>query len=172
MIILSSLQNYRIFAIYTFIDSSMKTIRLTREFDFEMAHCLHNYDGACRQIHGHSYKLFVTVCGTPCCDELNPKLGMVMDFGELKSIVNHLIVDRYDHTLVMRRVDEDQLLVEAMRQKWSRIELTDYQPTCENMILDFAQLLQKALPSKVRLVKLKLYETARSYAEWRIEDNQ
>ena len=56
-------------------------IRLTKEFTFEAAHALEGYDGLCREIHGHSYRLFVTVKGTPCADESNPKFGMVMDFG-------------------------------------------------------------------------------------------
>ena len=72
----------------------MSVIRLTKEFSFEMAHSLSGYDGACREIHGHSYKLFVTVQGEPNADPNNPKYGMVMDFGELKRIVGRLIVDR------------------------------------------------------------------------------
>ena len=65
----------------------MTKIRLTKEFSFEAAHLLEGYDGACREIHGHSYRLFVTVRGVPVCDGRNPKLGMVMDFGQLKRIV-------------------------------------------------------------------------------------
>ena len=80
----------------------MAAIRLTKEFSFEMAHTLAGYDGPCREIHGHSYKLFVTVKGEPVADAAEPKYGMVMDFGELKRIVGRLIVDRYDHALVMR----------------------------------------------------------------------
>lgn len=60
-------------------------IRLTKEFTFEAAHALEGYDGLCREIHGHSYRLFVTVKGTPCADESNPKFGMVMDFGEAET---------------------------------------------------------------------------------------
>ena len=79
----------------------MAVIRLTKEFSFEAAHALDGYDGPCREIHGHSYKLFVTVKGEPVADAAEPKYGMVMDFGELKRIVGRLIVDRYDHALVM-----------------------------------------------------------------------
>ena len=63
-------------------------IRLTKEFSFEMAHALAGYDGPCREIHGHSYKLFVTVRGIPEQNPNSPKFGMVMDFGDLKRIVN------------------------------------------------------------------------------------
>ena len=61
----------------------MSYIRVTKEFSFEMAHVLEGYDGPCREIHGHSYRLFVTVAGTPCDDPANPKYGMVIDFGIL-----------------------------------------------------------------------------------------
>lgn len=149
----------------------MKKIRLTREFNFEMAHCLEGYDGSCRQIHGHSYRLFITVLGTPITDISNPKCGMVMDFGELKAIVGRLIVSRYDHALVMRRTPDDASLVAAMRQKWQNIILTPYQPTCENMILDFVDTLHEALPRNVELIKVEMYETEKSSAQWRREDN-
>ena len=62
-------------------------IRVTREFTFEMAHVLRNYDGPCRNVHGHSYRLFVTIAGTPIDNSDNPKNGMVIDFSELKNIV-------------------------------------------------------------------------------------
>ena len=80
----------------------MTKIRLTKEFSFEAAHLLEGYDGACREIHGHSYRLFVTVRGVPVCDGRNPKLGMVMDFGQLKRIVGEEVVQRLDHAFVMR----------------------------------------------------------------------
>lgn len=64
----------------------MAVIRLTKEFSFEAAHALDGYDGPCREIHGHSYRLFVTVKGCPADDDTNPKCGMVMDFGVLKAL--------------------------------------------------------------------------------------
>lgn len=136
-----------------------------------MAHALEGYDGLCRHIHGHSYKMFITIAGEPCDDPTNPKYGMVMDFTELKSIVNALIVDRYDHALVMRATPEGSPLVRLMQGKWSRIETTPYQPTCENMIIDFVNKLKKALPARVELVELKLYETEKSSATWCQSDN-
>ena len=83
--------------------TAMSIIRLTKEFTFEAAHMLEGYDGLCREIHGHSYRLFVTVKGEPQTDADSPKLGMVMDFGILKRIVNEQIVDRLDHAFMMRR---------------------------------------------------------------------
>ena len=57
----------------------MSTIRVTKSFSFETAHALYGYDGLCKNIHGHSYKLYVTVIGTPITDSSNVKFGMVID---------------------------------------------------------------------------------------------
>lgn len=149
----------------------MAIIRLTREFSFETAHALEGYDGLCRHVHGHSYKLFVTVSGIPCDDPSSPKYGMVMDFGDLKRIVNELVVDRYDHALVLRRTSGNTELLERVREKWERVYLVDYQPTCEMMLSRFAEQIAAALPAGVRLAELSLYETAKSHAAWRAEDN-
>ncbi|MCU4174128.1 6-pyruvoyl trahydropterin synthase family protein [Carboxylicivirga sp. N1Y90] len=148
----------------------MAKIRLTKEFRFEMAHALWNYDGLCRNIHGHSYILAVTVIGEPLTDENNPKLGMVMDFGDLKRIVNEEIVDRLDHSIVISdKAPSEQLL--SLPQMSERFELVSYQPTCENMLVDFAERIKKRLPQGIELLSLKLNETANSFAEWFASDN-
>lgn len=146
-------------------------IRLTKEFSFESAHALWGYDGKCREIHGHSYRLFVTIKGEPISDEQNPKLGMVMDFGELKSIVAREITDRLDHSFVMRRTEQAEALAEAMGSQFTNVVLVDYQPTCENMLIDFAVRLKAALPKGITLHSLRLHETATSYAEWYCDEN-
>ena len=149
----------------------MAKIRLTKEFSFESAHALDGYDGLCREIHGHSYRLFVTVKGEPSCEENDPKLGMVMDFGDLKRIVNSEIVDRLDHSFVLRDSEQNVELNMMLGAKFNKVVLVDYQPTCENMLADFATRLQRALPANVQLHSLRLHETATSYAEWYAEDN-
>ena len=146
-------------------------IRLTKEFSFESAHALWGYDGKCREVHGHSYRLFVTVKGEPISDPQSPKLGMVMDFGELKAIVAQQITDRLDHSFVMRRTAEAESLAETMKSQFTNVILVDYQPTCENMLQDFAARLKAALPEGVELHSLRLHETATSYAEWYAEEN-
>lgn len=136
-----------------------------------MAHTLDGYDGACREIHGHSYRLFVTVLGVPCADEGSPKCGMVVDFGVLKSIVNRLVVDRLDHSLVIRRSERNEQILGVLNDRFGRVVEVDYQPTCENMISDFAARISAELPEGVELTALRLYETATSFAEWLAEDN-
>jgi len=140
-------------------------IRLTKIFHFEMAHALQNYDGLCKNIHGHSYKLFVTIVGEPMNDKSNPKHGMVMDFSSLKKVVNDQIVNIFDHCLLMNK---EQRLKEVEQN--FNIIYVDYQPTSENLLLDFAARLQKHLPDKAKLYSIKLYETENSYAEWFADD--
>ena len=136
-------------------------IRLTKEFSFESAHALWGYDGKCREVHGHSYRLFVTIKGEPVSDESSPKLGMVMDFGELKAIVSREITNRLDHSFVMRRTPAAEALAESMSSQFTNVILVDYQPA----------RLRAALPEGVELYSLRLHETATSYAEWYADEN-
>ncbi|RLD31716.1 MAG: 6-carboxytetrahydropterin synthase QueD [Bacteroidetes bacterium] len=148
----------------------MAKIRVTKEFSFEMAHALWNYDGPCRNIHGHSYKLFVTVTGEPLADKKSVKLGMVIDFGILKRLVNKYIVSRFDHTVVVCK-DAPHHLLKNIDQMFEKYEATNYQPTCENLVIAFADILKSKLPSEVSLFSIKLYETETSFAEWHASDN-
>lgn len=147
----------------------MSRIRLTKEFTFEMAHVLEGYDGPCRNVHGHSYRLKVTVIGSPINDITNPKLGMVMDFGQLKSIVKQKVVDRFDHVLLVK--SDSELLKQCNLLSLGKIEPVDYQPTCENLLIHIADLISSGLPSEIKLHSLKLHETATSFAEWFASDN-
>ncbi len=147
------------------------TIRVTKEFSFEMSHVLLNYDGPCRNIHGHSYRLFVTLSGTPVNDPNNPKNGMVIDFTELKNIVLSSIVNLFDHSVVISR-DFEREKHGMTENLFGNTVILDYQPTCENLVADFAGRLLDKMPSGIKLHSLKLYETAKSYAEWFAEDNE
>lgn len=146
-------------------------IRVTREFTFEMSHVLHNYDGPCRNVHGHSYRLFVTVTGIPVNEQANPKNGMVIDFTDLKKIVMREIVDIFDHAVAVSRDFEKEKL-DMLSKTFGNTVIVNYQPTCENMVADFADRIRKNLPSGVKLHSLRLHETAKSYAEWHSEDNK
>lgn len=144
-------------------------IRLTKIFNFEMAHALYGYDGPCKNIHGHSYSLEVTVAGTPLNDPAHPKHGMVMDFSDLKAIVKEQIVDRLDHALLLNGNSPHRDIPE-LDENFEKVVFVDYQPTCENMLSDFVIRIKKLLPSTVRLVALRLKETPNSYAEWQSND--
>ncbi len=146
----------------------MNKIRLTKEFSFEMAHALRHYDGPCRNIHGHSYKLYVTIIGEPINDINSPKHGMLMDFGQLKKLVNEEIINLYDHAVVVAENDER---LEEMKRLFENIIASPYQPTCENLVADYAMKINKRLPEGITVHSIKLYETATSYAEWYASDN-
>lgn len=148
----------------------MAKIRVTKEFRWEMAHALWNYDGLCKNIHGHSYILYVTVIGEPITDKSDVKNGMVIDFGDLSRIVKKEIVDVLDHCVVLNKDIPDKSFLEV-EQMYDRLFLADYQPTCENMVIDFAERIKPHLPSDVELFSVKLYETAKSFAEWNMNDN-
>ena len=135
-----------------------------------MAHVLRNYNGPCRNVHGHSYRLFVTISGVPVNDSGNPKNGMVIDFTALKKIVLEKIVDLFDHSVVISS-DFDQDKMEMMKRTFGNTVIVDYQPTCENLVADFALRLKQEMPEGVQLHNLKLFETAKSYAEWFAADN-
>lgn len=150
----------------------MKNVRITKEFTFETGHALYGYDGKCRNVHGHSYKLAVTVIGTPIDDMNNVKHGMVIDFGDLKKIVKEEIVDPFDHATVFNKKTPHIELAKELAQRGHEVILADYQPTSENMILDFAEKIQKRLPGNIKLHSLRLRETETSYAEWHASDQQ
>jgi len=149
---------------------NMSTIRVTKEFTFEMAHALLGYDGSCKYVHGHSYGLSVTVIGQPVEDESNPKLGMVIDFGDLKKIVKENVVDVFDHALVLN----EKTPKEGFRQSkelFDKMIFVNYQPTSEKMVADFAGRIKAKLPIGIELFQVRLRETATSYADWFASDN-
>ena len=128
--------SFLIFADHLYLCKVM--IHLTKIFHFEAAHALMGYDGRCRNIHGHSYEMRVTIKGMPIIDPSSPKNGMVMDFGDLKKIVNEEIVDHYDHAFIIN----DQMpkeFVEEVKRHYERIIVLPYQPTTELMLLDFSK---------------------------------
>ncbi len=144
-------------------------IRITKEFKFEMAHALHGYDGLCKNIHGHSYRLWVTIKGEVRNENEHVKDGMVMDFAVLKEIVKPEIIDKYDHSLVLNANSPHASIDLSVFEK---VFYLPYQPTSENLVMDFATLIQSKMPKRIILCKVVLSETATSFAEWKLEDNQ
>jgi len=149
----------------------MNNIRITKQFSFETGHALYGYDGKCRNVHGHSYKLAVTVIGNPITDSNNVKFGMVIDFTDLKKIVKEEIVNVFDHATVFNKNTPHIELAKELQDRGHNVLLVDYQPTSEMMILDFAEKIKRRLPENVKLNSLKLQETETSYAEWYADEN-
>lgn len=142
-------------------------IRITKEFKFEMAHALYGYDGLCKNIHGHSYRLWVTIKGNIRKDNNHKKNGMVIDFSDLKKIVKFEIVKKYDHSLVL---NANSPHADIDFTSFEKVFYLPYQPTSENLVFDFAKVIQSKLPKHILLYKVVLSETATSYAEWNSND--
>ncbi|QGY44347.1 6-carboxytetrahydropterin synthase QueD [Maribellus comscasis] len=149
----------------------MPKIRVTKRFHFEMAHTLYEYDGLCRNIHGHSYNLEVTLLGEPRKQPEHPKDGMVLDFADLKDIVKTQIVNRFDHALMVNELVPGEQ-IELLQKTTDRLILVGFQPTTENIVAYIAEILQQHLPSGVSLFSIRLYETVTAFAEWFASDNQ
>ena len=147
----------------------MAKVRITKEFKFEMAHALHGYDGLCANIHGHSYRLWVTVRGDVKKEPTHTKDGMVMDFTDIKSIIKPTIIKKYDHSLVLNANSPHANLDLSA---FDKVYYLPYQPTSENLVSDFANSITSLLPENVELLKVVLSETVSSFAEWNSEDNK
>lgn len=149
----------------------MTKIRITKQFSFETGHALYGYDGKCKNVHGHSYKLSVTVIGQPINDRSNVKFGMVIDFSDLKKIVKEEVVEVFDHATVFNKNTPHVELARELETRGHHVILVDYQPTSENMVIDFASKIAARLPDSITLFSLLLQETDSSFAEWYLSDN-
>lgn len=120
-------------------------ITITKKFTFEAAHSLPFYDGACSKLHGHSYKLEVTVFSEDWVITEGNCQGMVMDLKELKRLVKENVIDMYDHS-----------------------NLNDFFecPTAEIMAFVIATKIQSILPESVKLKEVKLWETETGCASY------
>ncbi len=142
-----------------------RTIKLTKKFNFDMAHALFGHDGQCKNIHGHTYQLEITVEGIPqeCHGATND--GMVMDFGVLKSLVSELIINKLDHALVLNKNAPYANNVEFLQQ-FEKVNLLPFQPTCENLVLFMVDILIDKFDPGINLYSVRLDETPTSYAVW------
>lgn len=148
----------------------MSAIRITKSFTFDMAHALEGYNGLCKNIHGHTYVLQVTVLGKPIDENSNPENGLVMDFGDLKKIVKKGVLDTFDHALAIK--EGSSILKSLNLSENERLITTPFQPSCENLLIHYVGIIQSLLPQQVKLVAVRLNETPTSYAEWLLEDQQ
>ncbi|MBC8395896.1 MAG: 6-pyruvoyl trahydropterin synthase family protein [Flavobacteriales bacterium] len=146
----------------------MKIIRITKQFKMEMAHALYGYDGLCKNIHGHSYRLWVTLRGPVLDEPGHEKDGMVLDFGLLKRLVKPHIIDKYDHSFVLN-ANSSHANIDL--SAFEKVYLLPYQPTSENLVNDFVSIIKNQLPENIELYKVVLSETANSFAEWCLDDN-
>lgn len=138
-------------------------IQLTKIFNFEMAHAIHGYPGACRNIHGHSYELHVTMASKTKTDDFIPAPGFAIDFKLIKKIVTAAVIDKFDHKVVL---SHQFLLQNPSFLSPENLVTWQDEPTAENLLVYIRQTLHKKMPDNIELVHLKLFETKDSYAEW------
>lgn len=148
---------------------SLPIVRITKKFEFELSHALTGYTGACRNIHGHTYKLSVTVAGKPVSDPADPMFGMVMDFARIKAIVKENVIDHLDHTLALNAKDAERF---PGIDRITRVVYFPFAPTCEMILFHICNTILAHLPVQVTLQTVRLEETSTSYAEWHCEDNK
>ena len=147
-----------------------QNIRVTKKFTFDTAHALYGYDGPCKNIHGHTYTLSVTLIGKVINDNLNPKNGMVIDFTDFKKVVKDNVIDVFDHSLVLN-LNSPHAQLNDLNNNFEKINYVPYQPSCENLIVDFLERIKFKFPDNILVKNLKLEETPTSFAEWFLEDN-
>lgn len=135
-------------------------LSVTKVFQFEAAHAISNHNGPCRHIHGHSYKLHVTVTSARLND-----LGMIMDFGELKEVVNKAVISRFDHALILSRTGSHAATLAANAAE-GKLVLLEAEPTAEYLLDVIVAGLRSLLPAGVSLLRLELWETSTSCATW------
>lgn len=128
-----------------------------------MAHAIYGYNGACKNIHGHSYELHVTVSSVIDTSDYIAAPGFAIDFKDIKILVMNNIIDYFDHKMILSR---DFLSENPSISLQENLLIWEVEPTAENMLIYIMQVLQKKLPCELRLDQLKLYETKESYAEW------
>lgn len=135
---------------------------VTKVFTFDSGHRLSNYDGKCKQLHGHTYHLELTVG----CEELD-SLGMVLDFNVLKDIYKQEVDSLLDHRLMLYEDDTaNQVLARNLPVGDKSVVFTSFNPTAENIGRFLFSLFQSRLPGDrgLRVDRLTLYETPTSFA--------
>lgn len=145
-------------------------IRVTRQFTFDMAHALFGHKGLCKNIHGHTYTLSITLLGDVIKDPGNTNDGMVIDFSVLRDLVKEKVISVYDHALVLNGNSPHREL-HPLTQSFEKVLYMDKQPTCENLVVLIAGNLNRYLPHGMILHHVSLQETPTSRAEWFYEDN-
>lgn len=143
-------------------------MQVTKIINFSAAHRLTDYNGSCRYLHGHNYRLEVTV--KKHRDSINN--GMVCDFKDVKRMLN-IVTGYYDHAIIISCKD-DELTKLVTNLKEYKAHYIDGNTTAENMIQDFRNLFEGYIVSEglnIIVTRIKLYETETSFAEWEIGKN-
>ncbi|MEX2514311.1 MAG: 6-carboxytetrahydropterin synthase [Cyclobacteriaceae bacterium] len=139
-------------------------LMITKKFNFEAAHHISNHPGLCREIHGHSYTLAVTLKGP-----IDPATDMIMDFKIIKKMVNAQIIKEQDHALLLKKNEENAYGFSFYQGKvlWLSSE-----PTAERLWLWLVSKIRKCLPENIQLIRINLQDTPDSLATWESHENK
>ena len=136
-------------------------MKIAKEFYWEMGHRLPDHFGLCKNIHGHSYKMILTVEG-----QMNEQ-QMVIDYYDLEKIINPIIME-FDHSFMVNK--NDKIVIEFLNQINSKKVEVDFDATVENICLFVLNKIKDApLPKNIRAITVRVYETKFDYAEERLE---
>jgi len=142
-------------------------MRVSKTVTFDMAHRITNHKGKCQNLHGHTYRIEVVLEGGLVNQKDASDLGMVMDFGMLKKIVDDSIVNKYDHSTMIW--SDDKLLIpmfKKLAKKGMNVHFVDFPTTAENMSIYFFYEIAHRLPQGVKLVEVNVWETPNAYATY------
>lgn len=137
------------------------SVQIAKEFRWEMGHRLMFHNGGCQNLHGHSYRLRVTLHGSVGDD------GMIMDFSELKKIVKPIIAE-IDHCMMLHEKDDE--FIKFMKTHGMKLITLPVHPTAENIAIYLGEKIKIELKShyQVKKITLRLQETATAWAETEI----
>ena len=138
-------------------------LSVTKIFHFEMAHAIYGYAGACKDIHGHSYELHVTVSAVKNETAYIPAPGFLADFKDIKKWVQDAVIAKFDHSLLL---SADFIAANTNISSLKNLVIFEVEPTAENLLIYIRLMLVNIFPGNLKLVRLKLFETKDSYAEW------
>ncbi len=149
-------------------------LTLTKEFNWAMCHMLENHKGLCKNIHGHGYKMFVTIKQIKDNNIDESSKGMICDFKDLKKMVNIAIIDRVDHAFMYNKHDKVSKKIADYLDKHINQKLlpVSFRTTAENMSQWISEELNEYFITfnfSIRCVKVVLYETDTSFATYEVE---
>ena len=133
---------------------------VTKTVKFDAAHILTNHQGLCKNLHGHTYRVDVSVAQAE-----DDERDMVIDFKDLKGIANEVICDRFDHAFVYNTESAGEREIAAVVEKnGMRTVAIPFRSTAENLAKLFYGELKLRIPG---LSSVRVWETAESCAEFR-----
>lgn len=141
-------------------------LEITKAIEWDMGHRVPNHNGKCRNPHGHRYRLEMTVSGRISEEKGSSLEGMVHDFGDIKQHLHEKIYVQLDHCFLA--TEEDPIFAPLAKEEPDlKIFLVPFVPTAENIVVWCYQRLSENFPAHLKIVRLRLFETPTSYAEYR-----